>query len=231
MIDAKNIHRRFGSLEVLKGLDFHIPEKEIVAITGASGAGKSTLLHILGSLDKPDQGDIRIAGIAPFGLSDKKLAAFRNKHIGFIFQFHHLLPEFTALENICIPAFIAGLDKKEAYTKAQNLAELLDISQRLDHRPSALSGGEQQRVAVCRALINTPSVVLADEPSGNLDSRNARELHALFLKLRNELGQTFVVVTHNQQLAKLTDRIIHLVDGRIGQDHTEVAVQALGAPE
>lgn len=231
MIDAKNIHRKFGKLEVLKGLDFHIPEKEIVAITGASGAGKSTLLHILGSLDKPDQGSIRISGVAPFELSDKKLAAFRNKHIGFIFQFHHLLPEFTALENICIPAFIAGLNKKEAYQKAQSLAQLLDISQRLDHRPAALSGGEQQRVAVCRALINSPSVVLADEPSGNLDSRNARELHALFLKLREELGQTFVVVTHNQQLAKLADRIIHLVDGRIGHDHTEVADQALGAPE
>jgi lipoprotein-releasing system ATP-binding protein len=231
MINAKNIHRKFGSLEVLKGLDFDIPEKEIVAITGASGAGKSTLLHILGSLDKPDQGSLSIAGIHPFSLSDKKLAAFRNRHIGFVFQFHHLLPEFSALENICIPAFIAGLDKKEAHNKAQVLAELLGITQRLDHRPAALSGGEQQRVAVCRALINAPSVVLADEPSGNLDSRNARELHALFLKLRKELGQTFVVVTHNQELAKLADRIIHLVDGRIGSDHTEAGDRTLGAPE
>lgn len=215
MIKATNIHRRFGTLEVLKGISLEQKKKEIIAITGASGAGKSTLLHILGSLDRPDEGSVSIAGIEPFTLGEKKLAAFRNKHIGFVYQFHHLLPEFTALENICIPAYIRGLNRSEAEKLAMDLLGIMDLGNRASHKPSELSGGEQQRVAVCRALINHPSVVMADEPSGNLDSKASQELHLLFLRLRNELDQTFIVVTHNPELAAMADRIIHLVDGRI----------------
>lgn len=215
MIAASHIHRRFGDLEVLKGVDLHVSKSEIVAITGASGAGKSTLLHILGALDKPDQGEVKIDGIEPFKLPEKRLAEFRNKTVGFVFQFHHLLPEFTALENICIPAFIAGLGKDESRKQAYPLMEMLGIIERSGHRPAELSGGEQQRVAVCRALINAPAVILADEPSGNLDSSAANELHQLFLLLRSELKQTFIIVTHNQELAKTADRIITLRDGLI----------------
>lgn len=215
MVHALDIHRKFGDLEVLKGVDLHVAEAEIVAITGASGAGKSTLLHILGTLDKPDQGTLEIAGNQPFNLSEKRLSAFRNKTLGFVFQFHHLLPEFTALENVCIPAFIAGRKKEEAQEQALRLMEIMGIEARAAHRPAELSGGEQQRVAVCRALINAPAVVLADEPSGNLDSIAARELHKTFLQLRQDLKQTFVIVTHNQELAKVADRIITLRDGQI----------------
>jgi lipoprotein-releasing system ATP-binding protein len=215
IIRAEDIHRRFGDIEVLKGVDFSVKKSEIVAITGPSGAGKSTLLHILGALDKPDQGKVVVDGVQPFDLSEKRLSAFRNKSVGFIFQFHHLLPEFTALENICIPAFIAGKRKAEAAEAAMELMHMLDISQRSTHKPAELSGGEQQRVAVCRALINAPAVVLADEPSGNLDSASAKELHQVFLRLRNELNQTFVIVTHNQELAQTADRIVKLRDGTI----------------
>lgn len=215
MIQARDIVRSFGPLQVLKGVDLSVGKGEIVAITGASGAGKSTLLHIVGSLDRPDKGEVQINGTNPFSLSEKKLAHFRNTHIGFVFQFHHLLPEFSALENICIPAFIAGLSRKKAEDRARELMELLGIIQREEHRPSELSGGEQQRVAVCRALVNQPDVVLADEPSGNLDSNASMELHQLFLQLRDELGQTFIVVTHNPDLAGLADRIIHIQDGII----------------
>lgn len=215
IIRAEDIHRRFGDIEVLKGVDFSVKKSEIVAITGPSGAGKSTLLHILGALDKPDQGKVVVDGVQPFGLSEKRLSAFRNKSVGFIFQFHHLLPEFTALENICIPAFIAGKRKAEAVEAAMELMRMLDISHRSTHKPAELSGGEQQRVAVCRALINAPAVVLADEPSGNLDSASAKELHQVFLRLRNELNQTFVIVTHNQELAQTADRIVKLRDGTI----------------
>jgi len=215
IIRAEDIHRRFGDIEVLKGVDFSVKKSEIVAITGPSGAGKSTLLHILGALDKPDQGKVVVDGVQPFDLSEKRLSAFRNKSVGFIFQFHHLLPEFTALENICIPAFIAGKRKAEAAEAAMELMHMLDISHRSTHKPAELSGGEQQRVAVCRALINAPAVVLADEPSGNLDSASAKELHQVFLRLRNELNQTFVIVTHNQELAQTADRIVKLRDGTI----------------
>ena len=278
MIQATGIHKSYGSLEVLKGIDLHINKKEIVSIVGASGAGKSTLLHILGTLDKADRGQLIIdgtdVGIANYGkswvgewgsdfwgnilsafikggqeesilsafikgvqegmkehksdnpkfqkrhedciqLNDTQLAAFRNQKIGFVFQFHHLLPEFTAIENICIPAFIGGMGKKEATERAEKLLAYLNLSDRKDHKPSQLSGGEQQRVAVARALINQPAVVLADEPSGNLDSKSAQELHRLFFRLRDELGQTFVIVTHNPELAAMSDRTITIKDGRI----------------
>ena len=215
MITARGIERRFGALHVLKGVSIDISAKEIVAITGASGAGKSTLLHIIGSLDRPDAGMVSISGIDPFTLGEKRLSAFRNQRIGFVFQFHHLLPEFTALENICIPAYIKGASKKDATRAALELLALMGLEDRAEHRPGELSGGEQQRVAVCRALINQPDVVLADEPSGNLDSLGAEELHRLFLRLRDELGQTFLVVTHNNSLAGLADRVIHMRDGQI----------------
>lgn len=215
MIEAKGVVRSFGSLHVLKGVSIEIDTREIVAITGASGAGKSTLLHILGSLDRPDAGMVTLSGIDPFSLSEKKLADFRNQRIGFVFQFHHLLPEFTAVENILMPAFILGTPRKEAYNKAMSLLGILSLEDRADHRPSELSGGEQQRVAVCRALINSPDVVMADEPSGNLDTAGAKELHHLFLRLREELGQTFIVVTHNPELAALADRVVNMRDGLI----------------
>lgn len=215
MIQAKDIHKSYGNLEVLKGIDLHIAKKEIVSIMGASGAGKTTLLHILGTLDRADKGSLLIEGTEVNALSDKHLASFRNQKIGFVFQFHHLLPEFTALENICIPAFIGGTPKEEAMEHAMQLLDYLNLTERKDHKPSQLSGGEQQRIAVARALINKPAVVLADEPSGNLDSASAKELHKLFFKLRDELGQTFVIVTHNPELAAMSDRTITIKDGRI----------------
>jgi len=215
MIQATGIHKSYGDLEVLKGIDLHIAKREIVSIVGASGAGKSTLLHIIGTLDKADSGRLVIDGTEVDKLSDSQLAAFRNKKIGFVFQFHHLLPEFTAIENICIPAYIAGMDKKEAVEKANKLLEYLNLTNRKNHKPSELSGGEQQRIAVARALINEPAVVLADEPSGNLDSKSAQELHQLFFRLRDEMNQTFVIVTHNPELASMSDRTITIKDGKI----------------
>lgn len=215
MIRATDIHKSFGNLEVLKGIDLHIEKKEVVSIMGASGAGKTTLLHILGTLDRADKGSLLIDGTEVSTLSDKNLASFRNQKIGFVFQFHHLLPEFTALENICIPAFIGGTSKEAAVNHAMELLDYLNLTARKDHKPSQLSGGEQQRVAVARALINRPAVVLADEPSGNLDSASAKELHKLFFKLRDELGQTFVIVTHNPELAAMSDRTIIIKDGTI----------------
>jgi lipoprotein-releasing system ATP-binding protein len=215
MIKAENINKHYGNLHVLKNISLEIKAAEVVSIVGASGAGKTTLLQLLGTLDLPDEGKIFINDINVAALSSKKLSAFRNKHIGFVFQFHHLLPEFTALENICLPAFIAGTSKKEAEDKALKLLDLLGVSQRSDHKPGELSGGEQQRVAVARALINSPSVILADEPSGNLDSNNAHELHKLFFDLRKQLNQTFVIVTHNHDLAEMSDRKLVMQDGRI----------------
>ena len=215
MIQATGIYKSYGSLEVLKGIDLHIAKREIVSVVGASGAGKSTLLHIIGTLDKADRGQLIIDGTDVSKLNDTQLAFFRNQKIGFVFQFHHLLPEFTALENVCIPAYIGGMDKKEAMEKATQLLDYLNLSERKDHKPSELSGGEQQRVAVARALINQPSVVLADEPSGNLDSKSAEELHKLFFRLRDEMNQTFVIVTHNPTLAAMSDRTITIKDGKI----------------
>lgn len=215
MIEANNIYKSFGNVDVIKGIDIHIDKGEIVTIVGASGAGKSTLLQIIGTLEKADKGDVFINGQNVNKLGQKALAAFRNKNIGFVFQFHHLLPEFTALENICIPAFIAGESKSNALSKATKLLNYLNLTERANHKPSMLSGGEQQRVAVARALINNPSVILADEPSGNLDSQNAKELHELFFKLREQTGQTFVIVTHNPELAQMADRILTIKDGKI----------------
>ncbi len=215
MISGKNIHKSFNGLDILKGVDLEIKQGEIVSIVGSSGAGKTTLLTILGTLDRPTKGDVYINEQEVSKLSDKKLAAFRNQNIGFVFQFHQLLPEFTAIENVCIPALIGGKNKKETEKRAQELLELFNLSHRKDHKPSELSGGEQQRVAVARALINNPKVIFADEPSGNLDSKNAQELHALFFKLRDEFKQTFVIVTHNNELAKMADRMLTMSDGRI----------------
>lgn len=215
MIKANNIYKSFGNVEVLKGVDININKGEVTCIVGASGAGKSTLLQILGTLDKADKGNIIIDNQDINSLNSKQLASFRNKKIGFIFQFHHLLPEFTALENICIPAYIAGVSKKEAEAKAIELLDHLNLTNRKDHKPSMLSGGEQQRVAVARALINNPSIVFADEPSGNLDSKSAKELHELFFNLRDKIGQTFVIVTHNPQLAEMADRTLTMKDGII----------------
>lgn len=215
MISGKNIHKSYGQLEVLKGIDIVITKGEIVSVVGASGAGKTTLLQILGTLDKPTSGSIFFDNQDIAALNEKRLASFRNNNIGFVFQFHHLLPEFTALENLCIPAYIAGLPEKDAKLRAKELLEFLHLTNRADHKPSALSGGEQQRIAVARALMNHPSVILADEPSGNLDSANAKELHQLFFTLRKEFNQTFVIVTHNQELADMSDRKLMMVDGRI----------------
>lgn len=217
MLKARNIHKTYGQLEILKGVDLDVKKGEIVTIVGASGAGKSTLLNILGTLDRPDSGQLAIEGHELSTLSNKNLSLFRNLKIGFIFQFHHLLAEFNALENVCIPAFIAGKPRGEAEKRATELLELLGLVDRLTHKPNQLSGGEQQRVAVARALINNPALVFADEPSGNLDSTNARELHELFLKLRNEFQQTFVIVTHNEELAGLSDRQLLMKDGLIIQ--------------
>ena len=215
MITGKQIKKKYGELDVLKGVDLHIAPSEIVSIVGSSGAGKTTLLTILGTLDKPTTGDIEFNGINITSLSEKKLAQFRNQYIGFVFQFHHLLPEFTALENICIPAFINKASKKEAELNAYKLLNLLGLEDRANHKPSELSGGEQQRVAVARALINNPKVIFADEPSGNLDSNNAQKLHELFFTLRQELKQTIVVVTHNELLANMADRKLVMKDGLI----------------
>lgn len=215
MIQANGIYKSFGNVDVIKGIDLQIDNGEIVTIVGASGAGKSTLLQIIGTLEKADNGDVLFDGQNVSKMNQKNLAAFRNKNIGFVFQFHHLLPEFTALENICIPAYIAGVSKKDATERAMQLLEYLKLTNRADHKPSMLSGGEQQRIAVARALINKPSVILADEPSGNLDSQNAKELHELFFKLREKTGQTFVIVTHNNELAQMADRTLTIKDGKI----------------
>jgi lipoprotein-releasing system ATP-binding protein len=215
MIEVRGIHKSFGKLTVLKGIDITISKGEVVSIVGASGAGKTTLLQIIGTLMKQDEGFVNIAGIDPSKLKEEKLAAFRNKNIGFVFQFHHLLPEFTALENVFIPALIALKKKKEVTSKAIELLSFLGLSERLQHKPAELSGGEQQRVAVARALINDPSVILADEPSGNLDSINKKELHELFFKLRDNFNQTFLIVTHDKELAEMSDRKIILADGLV----------------
>ncbi|MGI8893127.1 MAG: ABC transporter ATP-binding protein [Bacteroidia bacterium] len=213
MIEAKNIKKSYDTLQVLKGVDLSVKKGEVVSIVGASGAGKSTLLHIIGTLDKADSGSLVIDKHNVFELNGKKLAGFRNSSIGFIFQFHHLLPEFTAFENICIPGFISGKSTAEVEKRADELLSYLNLSQRKTHKPNELSGGEQQRVAVARALVNNPAIILADEPSGNLDSDNARELHQLFFKLRDQFNQTFVIVTHNEELANMADRKLVIKDG------------------
>jgi len=215
MISTKGITKAYGNLKVLKGIDLRIEEKEVVSIVGASGAGKTTLLQILGTLDRQDSGSVFYNGTDISRLKGKALAAFRNNNIGFVFQFHQLLPEFTALENVCIPAFIAGKSRSEAESRATELLGFLSLSERLDHKPSELSGGEQQRVAVARALVNNPAVILADEPSGNLDTENKNELHKLFFKLRDTFGQTIIIVTHDRQLAAMSDRIVQIKDGLI----------------
>lgn len=215
MIKAENIHKSYGDLNVLQGVDLLIKKGEIISIVGASGAGKSTLLQIIGTLDLPDAGSVEINNVNTSKLNDKDLSLFRNKNIGFVFQFHHLLPEFTALENVCIPAYIHKTPKSEAEKRAMELLKKLGVAERATHKPSELSGGEQQRVAVCRALMNNPAVILADEPSGNLDSASAKELHELFFTLRDELNQTFVIVTHNNELANMADRKLAMKDGKI----------------
>ena len=213
MIDIKGITKSFGNLQVLKGIDLHINKGEVVSIVGPSGAGKTTLLQIIGTLDRPDEGTVVIDGMEISQLSKKRLADFRNQHIGFVFQFHQLLPEFTALENIMIPAFIAGKSRNEAKKRAEELLAFMDLSDRAGHKPNELSGGEKQRIAVARALVNNPAVILADEPSGSLDSKNKADLHRLFFELRDKFGQTFVIVTHDESLASITDRTIHMRDG------------------
>jgi lipoprotein-releasing system ATP-binding protein len=215
MVKAENIHKSFGPLQVLKGINLEVPDGMIYSVVGASGAGKTTLLQILGTLSQPDSGEIFIRGKRISGLSEKELASFRNQELGFVFQFHHLLPEFTALENVCIPAFIGGISRPKAENRALELLGYLGMSERIHHKPAQLSGGEKQRVAVARALINHPSVVMADEPSGNLDSHNRRELHDLFFNLRRDFGHTFIIVTHDDTFADRSDRIIHIRDGII----------------
>ena len=228
MINVKHIRKSFGSLEVLKDIDLTIQKGEIVSIVGPSGAGKTTLLQIIGTLDRPDTGSVIIDGIDTTTLSQKKLSDFRNRHIGFVFQFHQLLPEFTAIENIMIPAYIAGVNTKEARHRAEELLQFMGLSDRAKHKPNELSGGEKQRVAVARALINNPDVILADEPSGSLDSKNKEELHQLFFDLRDKYGQTFVIVTHDEGLASITDRTIHMRDGIL--EHLET-LENLENPE
>lgn len=215
MISGKNIHKKYDTVEVLKGVDMDIQKGEVVSIVGPSGSGKSTLLHILGTLDKADNGTVTMNNVPINSLNGKKLAAFRNKHIGFVFQFHHLLPEFTALENVCIPGWLAGRKRSEVKEDAVKLLAMLGLSHRMENKPNQLSGGEQQRVAVARALINKPDIVMADEPTGNLDSVNAKELHQLFFDLRDKFNQTFLIVTHNEELAQLSDRVLHMKDGKI----------------
>jgi lipoprotein-releasing system ATP-binding protein len=215
MLVAKDIIKNYGALPVLKGVDIDISRGEIVSIVGSSGAGKSTLLHILGTLDKADNGSVSLDGKRIEELTGRKLSAFRNRNIGFVFQFHHLLPEFTALENVCIPGWVAGSKKKEIIEKATNLLTTLGLSNRLGNKPQQLSGGEQQRVAVARALVNNPAIIMADEPTGNLDSTNAKELHRLFIDLRRKFNQTFLIVTHNEELAQMSDRVLHMKDGKI----------------
>jgi lipoprotein-releasing system ATP-binding protein len=215
MLSAKDIHKRYGPVIVLKGVDITINRGEIVSIVGPSGSGKSTLLHILGTLDKPDSGEVFLNNENISRLQGNKLAGFRNKHIGFVFQFHHLLPEFSAIENVCIPGWLTSRNKNEVRQKAEELLKILGLSQRLENKPNQLSGGEQQRVAVARALINNPDIVFADEPTGNLDTANAKELHQLFFDLRKEFNQTFLIVTHNEELAQLSDRTLTMKDGKI----------------
>ena len=215
MIDIRHITKSFGTLQVLKGIDLHINKSEVVSIVGPSGAGKTTLLQIIGTLDRPDSGTVVIEGIDTSQLSTKKLSDFRNRHLGFVFQFHQLLPEFTAIENIMIPAYIAGLSNRQARQRAEELLDFMKLSDRATHKPNELSGGEKQRIAVARALVNHPAVILADEPSGSLDTKNKEELHQLFFDLRDQFGQTFVIVTHDETLASITDRTIHLRDGMI----------------
>ena len=215
MIQLEGITKSFGSLQVLKGIDLEINSGEVVSIVGPSGAGKTTLLQIMGTLDDPDAGTVSIDGTNLSRMKQKELSAFRNKHIGFVFQFHQLLPEFTAIENIMIPSFIAGVSNREALTRASEILDFMGLKERASHKPNELSGGEKQRVAVARALINNPAVILADEPSGSLDSHNKEELHQLFFDLRNKFGQTFVIVTHDESLSKITDRTVHMIDGMI----------------
>ncbi|MBQ7551795.1 MAG: ABC transporter ATP-binding protein [Bacteroidales bacterium] len=215
MIIVKNLHKSYGALEVLKGINLQIADSSVVTIVGASGAGKSTLLHLMGTLDKPDKGQVLIDQVDLYKLSDQELSDYRNKNIGFVFQFHHLLPEFTAVENVALPALIAGKSKAQSIARATELLDFLKLSGRLEHKPSQLSGGEQQRVAVARALMNNPKLILADEPSGNLDSENASQLHQLFFDLRDQFKQTFIIVTHNNELAKMADRTITIKDGLI----------------
>lgn len=215
MIEAKGITKSYGNLQVLKGVDLEIEKGKIVTILGKSGAGKSTLLHILGTLDKPDSGQLSIADAAVSAMNEKQLAGFRNQNLGFVFQFHHLLDEFTAVENVCIPAFIGKKDDKKTIERAKELLTYLGLAERFDHKPAQLSGGEQQRVAVARALINSPQVVLADEPTGNLDNTNSREMHNLFLQMKQDFNQTFVIVTHNEELAEMSDKRYFMADGRI----------------
>ena len=215
MLIGKNIYKRYGTVEVLRGVELEITKGEVVSIVGPSGSGKSTLLHILGTLDKADSGTVMMNGTTINALTGNKLASFRNKHIGFVFQFHHLLPEFTALENVCIPGWLAGRKKTEVKAEAERLLNMLGLSERMENKPNQLSGGEQQRVAVARALINKPDIIFADEPTGNLDSANAKELHKLFFDLRNQFNQTFLIVTHNEELAQLSDRVLNMKDGKI----------------
>lgn len=215
MIQINGLEKSYGTLQVLKGINLEIADRSVISIVGASGAGKSTLLHLIGTLDKPDKGKVLIDGTDLYTLSDKELAAYRNQNIGFVFQFHHLLPEFTAAENVALPAMIAGKSKAEAMKRAEELLDFLKLKERLTHKPSQLSGGEQQRVAVARALVNNPKLILADEPSGNLDSENASKLHQLFFDLRDQFHQTFIVVTHNNELAEMSDRKITIKDGQI----------------
>jgi len=215
MLIGKNIHKKYGTVEVLRGVDIDVKKGEIVSIVGSSGAGKSTLLHILGTLDAADNGMVLLNNMNVTSLQGRKLADFRNKNIGFVFQFHHLLPEFDAVENVCIPGWLAGRKRKEVEDKAKELLQILGLNERLDNKPNQMSGGEQQRVAVARALINNPAIVFADEPTGNLDSANAKELHQLFFDLRSKFNQTFLIVTHNEELAQLSDRVLHMKDGKI----------------
>jgi lipoprotein-releasing system ATP-binding protein len=215
LLSGKNIFKKYGSVEVLKGVDIEIEKGEVVSIVGPSGSGKSTLLHIIGTLDKADSGTVSMNGTLVNSLTPRKMAAFRNKHIGFVFQFHHLLPEFTALENVCIPGWLAGRKKKEVEERAKEILKMLNLGHRMENKPNAMSGGEQQRVAVARALINNPDIVFADEPTGNLDSANAKELHQLFFDLKKRFNQTFLIVTHNEELAGLSDRVLHMKDGKI----------------